>query len=115
MAHAERSAKRHGARRAFIVDVARNMIQPNVEALIGLGARWIQIDEPGGSTDPHELDLFAESFNEPLMFLRGEIGAPTGQVGLPQPARGTLNGGLISRSRCTVLHCLGVRRIGFGG
>lgn len=71
--HAERSAKRHGARRAFIVDVARNMIQPNVKALIGLGARWIQIDEPGGSTDPHELDLFAESFNESVAGLSGAV------------------------------------------
>jgi 5-methyltetrahydropteroyltriglutamate--homocysteine methyltransferase len=63
-AHAQRKAKRREARRQFIVDVARNMIRPNVETLIALGAGWIQIDEPGGSTDPHELDLFAESFNE---------------------------------------------------
>ena len=40
------------------------MIRPNNEALISLGARWIQIDEPGGSTDPDELDLFAQSFNQ---------------------------------------------------
>src|SRR5919109_152415 len=50
--------------RAFILDVARDLIRPNLEALIGLGAGWLQIDEPGGSTDPAELDLFAESFNE---------------------------------------------------
>ena len=55
--------KRRDARRAFILDVARNLIRPNLEALIGLGAPWIQIDEPGGSTDPAELDLFVESFN----------------------------------------------------
>jgi 5-methyltetrahydropteroyltriglutamate--homocysteine methyltransferase len=55
--------KRRDARRAFIVDVARNLIRPNLEALIGLGAPWLQIDEPGGSTDPAELDLFVESFN----------------------------------------------------
>jgi 5-methyltetrahydropteroyltriglutamate--homocysteine methyltransferase len=46
------------------VDVARNLIRPNLESLIALGARWIQIDEPGGSTEPDELDLFVESFNE---------------------------------------------------
>ena len=63
-AHQVRAQRRKAARRRFIVDVARNMIRPNNEALIGLGARWIQIDEPGGSTDPDELDLFAESFNE---------------------------------------------------
>jgi 5-methyltetrahydropteroyltriglutamate--homocysteine methyltransferase len=63
-AHRIRAERRKEARRRFIIDVARNMIRPNNEALIGLGARWIQIDEPGGSTDPDELDLFAESFNE---------------------------------------------------
>jgi 5-methyltetrahydropteroyltriglutamate--homocysteine methyltransferase len=69
--HAERRAARHEARRKFIVDVARNMIRPNLEALIGLGARWIQIDEPAGSTGPDELDLFAESFNESVAGLSG--------------------------------------------
>lgn len=69
--HAERKAERREARRRFILDVARNMIRPNLEALIGLGARWIQIDEPGGSTDPHELDLFAESFNESVRGIEG--------------------------------------------
>jgi 5-methyltetrahydropteroyltriglutamate--homocysteine methyltransferase len=68
-AHTERRAKRHEARRRFIVDVARHMIRPNIEALIELGAKWIQLDEPGGSTDPDELDLFAESFNESVQGL----------------------------------------------
>jgi 5-methyltetrahydropteroyltriglutamate--homocysteine methyltransferase len=63
-AHRVRAERRTDARRRFISDVARNMIRPNNEALIGLGARWIQIDEPGGSTDPDELDLFAQSFNQ---------------------------------------------------
>jgi 5-methyltetrahydropteroyltriglutamate--homocysteine methyltransferase len=67
--HAERKAARKAARRDFVVDVARNMIRPNVEALIGLGAKWIQIDEPGGSTEPDELDLFARSFNESVQGL----------------------------------------------
>ena len=60
---ADRKAARKGGRRQFTLDIARNLIRPNVESLLGLGARWIQIDEPGGSTDPEELDLFAESFN----------------------------------------------------
>ncbi|MGH2738145.1 MAG: hypothetical protein ACRDHH_04960 [Actinomycetota bacterium] len=59
-----RAAAQREARRCFILDVARDLIRPNLEALIGLGAGWLQIDEPGGSTDPAELDLFAESFNE---------------------------------------------------
>lgn len=69
--HAERKAARKGARTEFVVDVARNMIRPNVQALIALGAKWIQIDEPGGSTDPDELDLFAQSFNESVQGLDG--------------------------------------------
>lgn len=56
--------RRRDARQSFIMDVARNLIRPNLEALIGLGSEWIQIDEPGGSTGPDELDLFVESFNE---------------------------------------------------
>lgn len=60
---ASRRAKRKEARRQFILDVARNLIRPNLEALIALGARWIQIDEPGGSTEPDELNLFVDSFN----------------------------------------------------
>lgn len=60
----ERVRAHKEARREFVLDVARRLIRPNLESLISLGARWIQIDEPGGSTEPDELDLFAESFNE---------------------------------------------------
>jgi 5-methyltetrahydropteroyltriglutamate--homocysteine methyltransferase len=67
----ERHARRHEARRRFILDVARNLIRPNLEALLGLGATWIQIDEPGGSTDREELDLFVDSFNESVTGLEG--------------------------------------------
>jgi 5-methyltetrahydropteroyltriglutamate--homocysteine methyltransferase len=51
------------ARRELTLDIARNLIRPNLEALIELGADWIQIDEPGASTEADELDIFAESFN----------------------------------------------------
>jgi 5-methyltetrahydropteroyltriglutamate--homocysteine methyltransferase len=68
-AHAERKAKRHEARQQFLIDVARDMIRPNIEALIDLGAKWIQLDEPGGSTEPDELDLFAQAFNESVQGL----------------------------------------------
>lgn len=61
---AERRKRRGEARRAFTLDVARNLIRPNIESLLNLGARWIQIDEPAGSTEPEELELFVESFNE---------------------------------------------------
>ena len=60
---AERARQSHATRRDFVLEVARNMIRPNLEALIALGARWIQVDEPGASTEADELDLFVDSFN----------------------------------------------------
>jgi 5-methyltetrahydropteroyltriglutamate--homocysteine methyltransferase len=60
---AERASQRRRGRRQFVREVAENVIRPNLEALIALGARWIQVDEPGASTEPDELDLFVESFN----------------------------------------------------
>ncbi|HLI74712.1 MAG TPA: hypothetical protein VKU86_12610 [Acidimicrobiales bacterium] len=60
---ATRRARRHDGRRRLVLDVATEVIRPNLEALIGLGARWIQIDEPGASTEADELDLFVQSFN----------------------------------------------------
>jgi len=60
---AERRRKRKAARRQFILDIARNVIRPNVQELLTLGAWWVQIDEPGASTEADELDLFVDSFN----------------------------------------------------
>jgi 5-methyltetrahydropteroyltriglutamate--homocysteine methyltransferase len=60
---AERRRRRKAARRDFVLDVARDLIRPNLEALIAIGARWIQVDEPGASTEPDELDIFVDSFN----------------------------------------------------
>ena len=51
------------ARREFALDLARDVIRPNLQALIDLGATWIQIDEPGASTEEDELEVFVESFN----------------------------------------------------
>jgi 5-methyltetrahydropteroyltriglutamate--homocysteine methyltransferase len=60
---AKRRADRKQGRRKFVLEVARNLIRPNLEALIGLGATWIQVDEPGASTETDELDIFVDSFN----------------------------------------------------
>jgi len=59
------------ARRELTLDIARNLIRPNLEALIDLGATWIQIDEPGASTEEDELDVFVESFNVSVEGLEG--------------------------------------------
>jgi 5-methyltetrahydropteroyltriglutamate--homocysteine methyltransferase len=52
------------ARREFALDLAPDLIRPNLQALNELGATWIQIDEPGASTESDELEVFVESFNE---------------------------------------------------
>jgi 5-methyltetrahydropteroyltriglutamate--homocysteine methyltransferase len=67
----ERRSARKKARREFVLDVATNLIRPNVQALIDVGARWFQIDEPAGSTEPDELDLFVDSFNASVEGLKG--------------------------------------------
>ncbi|HKB88784.1 MAG TPA: hypothetical protein VKC53_03995 [Patescibacteria group bacterium] len=52
------------SRHKFTLDVARNLIRPNLEDLIAKGARWIQIDEPAATTVPSEVPLFVAAFNE---------------------------------------------------
>lgn len=61
------------ARREFILDVARNLIRPNIEDLIDKGAKWIQIDEPAATTVPSEVPLFVEAFNESTRGLDSEF------------------------------------------
>ena len=59
----QRRSRRKAAKRDLVLDIARNVVRPNIEALLGLGATWVQVDEPGASTEPDELELFVESFN----------------------------------------------------
>jgi 5-methyltetrahydropteroyltriglutamate--homocysteine methyltransferase len=61
------------ARRQFVMDVARNLIRPNIKALLEKGATWIQIDEPAATTIPSEVPLFVESFNESVKGLKGKF------------------------------------------
>jgi len=66
-------ASREKARRQFIIDVARNLLRPNIKKLLEHGAQWIQIDEPAATTIPSEVALFVESFNESIKGLKGEF------------------------------------------
>ena len=50
-------------RRAFGVDVAREVVRPNVEGLVEAGAGWVQLDEPAATTRPEEVPLVVETFN----------------------------------------------------
>ncbi len=54
------------ARRSFMLDLVKNALRPEIEKLIGKGAKWIQIDEPAITTRPddEEMELFVEAINE---------------------------------------------------
>lgn len=64
---------KESARRQFVLDVARNLLKPNIKTLLEKGANWIQIDEPAATTIPSEVPLFVESFNESIKGLSGKF------------------------------------------
>jgi 5-methyltetrahydropteroyltriglutamate--homocysteine methyltransferase len=51
------------AKREFVLDIAREVIRPNLQALTDAGAEFIQIDEPALTTKPSEVPFFVEAFN----------------------------------------------------
>src|SRR5918993_1628920 len=55
--------ERAEARHRFGIDVARDVVRPNVLGLVEAGAEWIQIDEPAATTRPEEVPLVVETFN----------------------------------------------------
>ena len=63
--------RRRTARRQFAVDLARDVLHPNLAALAKAGATAIQVDEPGASTKPDEVGVFVESFNESVKGIAG--------------------------------------------
>jgi 5-methyltetrahydropteroyltriglutamate--homocysteine methyltransferase len=52
------------AKRDLTLDIARQVIRPNVEALAKAGVERIQIDEPAATTHRDEVDILVDSFNE---------------------------------------------------
>jgi 5-methyltetrahydropteroyltriglutamate--homocysteine methyltransferase len=52
------------AKRDFVLDVAKEILYPNIKALVDAGAVWIQVDEPALTTKPEEVPFFVEAFNE---------------------------------------------------
>jgi len=52
------------AKREFVLDVGKEIIRPNIQALVKAGAEWIQVDEPALTTKPEEVPFFVEAFNE---------------------------------------------------
>ncbi|HEC72202.1 MAG TPA: hypothetical protein ENI36_01195 [Thermoplasmatales archaeon] len=52
------------AKQDFVFDLAKEIVRPNIIALVEAGAEWIQIDEPAATTHPDEISLFIDAFNE---------------------------------------------------
>jgi 5-methyltetrahydropteroyltriglutamate--homocysteine methyltransferase len=52
------------AKREFVLDVGKEVIRPNIQALVKAGAEWIQVDEPALTTKPEEVPFFVEAFNQ---------------------------------------------------
>ncbi|HEX5796757.1 MAG TPA: hypothetical protein VFX86_00015 [Candidatus Saccharimonadales bacterium] len=61
------------AKEKFVIDLARNVIRPNIESLLAKGVRWIQIDEPAATTKKDEVPLFIRAFNESVRGLAGRF------------------------------------------
>lgn len=61
------------ARRHFGIDLAKNVIRPNIKALVEAGAHSVQIDEPAAVTRPAEMGLVVDTFNESVKGLKGRF------------------------------------------
>lgn len=64
---------RKEARRAFLLDMARHVIYPNLKALADMGATFLQIDEPAATTHPDEIPLFVEATKESVQDLKDRV------------------------------------------
>jgi 5-methyltetrahydropteroyltriglutamate--homocysteine methyltransferase len=52
------------AKRDFVLELAREIVRPNLKSLVEAGAAWIQIDEPALTTKPEEVGFFVEAYND---------------------------------------------------
>lgn len=57
------SRRKLEARRNLVLDIAHEVIRPNLRALEQAGAEVIQLDEPAATTHPEEVSIFVEGFN----------------------------------------------------
>lgn len=54
------------AKEEMVLDIAKNIIRPNVVSLVEAGAKRIQIDEPAVTSKPWEVPLMIEALNESI-------------------------------------------------
>ncbi len=67
------SARAYEAKRAFALDLAREVLHPTLHALAEAGADWIQVDEPAATTHPEEVPILVEAFNAAADGVRAKI------------------------------------------
>lgn len=54
---------RYEAKRAFTLALAQNVIRPQVEAVVGLGAKWVQLDIPAATLDIEHIPIMVDGVN----------------------------------------------------
>lgn len=54
---------RYEAKRAFTLALARDVIRPQVEAVVERGAKWIQLDAPAATLDIEHIPIMIEGVN----------------------------------------------------
>jgi 5-methyltetrahydropteroyltriglutamate--homocysteine methyltransferase len=63
------------AKRDLVLDLAEEVMKPNLKALERAGAKVIQVDEPAATTHPEEVEIFVEGFNAATEGLRCKVTA----------------------------------------
>ncbi len=66
-------ARAYAAKRAFTLDLAREVLNPTLKALVAAGADWIQIDEPAATTHVEEVPILVEAFNAAVDGVRAKL------------------------------------------
>ena len=61
------------AKRAFTLDLARDVLRPTLHALADAGADWIQVDEPAATTHVDEVPILVEAFNAAVEGVNAKI------------------------------------------
>ncbi|MBI2045001.1 hypothetical protein HYT23_03010 [Candidatus Pacearchaeota archaeon] len=62
---------RYEAKREFTLALARNIIRPQVKAVVDAGARWIQLDIPAATLDIEHIPIVVDGVNEVVREIDG--------------------------------------------
>jgi 5-methyltetrahydropteroyltriglutamate--homocysteine methyltransferase len=65
--------RNYEAKRRFVLDLATEVLRPTMQALVEVGADWIQIDEPAAATHPEEVPILVEGVNAAAAGVRARI------------------------------------------